>query len=95
MKHYKENPDHYDDPPEDCYGCRIAGITFGSVPGGTRPGSFKVQHERKFAKDMDAYREARRAGEQPDKVSVEGVRKARQRKESIERGRKKVESWME
>ena len=95
MKHFRENPDHQYDPPEDCYGCRIAGITFGSVPGGTRPGSFKLQHQRTFEEDMHAYREAKRAGEQPDQISRKSIEKKRRITESIERGKKKVESWME
>ena len=85
MKHFKENPSHYENPPKDCYGCRISGISFGSVPGGTRPGSFRASYERKFKNDMEAYREAKRAGEQPDAVSVEGVEKARKRKELMEK----------
>ena len=91
LKHYEVNPDHIDNPPKNCYGCKIAGVSFGSVPGGTRAGSYAKQRERKFDRDMHAYREARRAGERPDSTSEEGVRKARQRRESFERGRNKLE----
>lgn len=89
MKHQERHPHLV----EGCFGCKVMNIGMASVPGGTRPGSFKKSWERKFDKDMHAYRNARRAGEQPDTVSVEGVRKNRQRMESIERGRKKIERW--
>lgn len=92
MKHFEVNPEHLDNPPKDCYGCKIAGVSFGSVPGGTRAGSFAKQRERKFDKDMHTYREARRSGERPDATTVEGVRSARQRRERLERGRNKLAS---
>jgi len=90
-KHLERHPE----PVEGCFGCRVIGISFGSVPGGTRPGSFAKNHERKFARDMDAYREAKRNGEQPDQVSREGVLKKQQQVETLDRARKKLESWQE
>ena len=90
-KHLERHPE----PVDGCFGCRVIGISFGSVPGGTRPGSFALQHERKFNKDMHAYREARRAGEKPDQISTESIEKYRKKEESLARARKKLESWQE
>lgn len=87
VKHYETHPREV----ENCFGCKITSISFGSVPGGTRPGSFRKKQERDFDKGMHAYREARRAGEQPEATTVEGVRKARQKQEVVERAMKKVE----
>lgn len=60
-------------------------IYFGSVPGGTTPEAGKLDHQRSFDADMHAYREAVRGGEQPDQVSIEAVRKNRQRNEALDR----------
>ena len=85
--------EHHPTPVEGCFGCKVLSIGIMSVPGGTRPGSFKRAHERQFAKDMDSYREARRNGEQPTQVSKKAVEEAQKRQESIERGKQKVEQW--
>ena len=87
VKHFERHPTEV----EGCFGCKVVGVTFGSVPGGTRPGSFRASYEKQFKKDMEAYYSAKKAGEQPDAVSVAGVRKARKRHESLERAKKKVE----
>lgn len=76
---------------EGCYGCKIGGVSFGSVPGGTRPGSARLSFQRSFDQDMNAYREARRHGLRPDRVSKEAVRKAEQRQEILGRAKEKVE----
>jgi hypothetical protein len=58
---------------------------FGSVPGGSTPSAGRLDWQRKFDGDMHAYREAVRAGEQPDRVSVEAVEKNRRDHETVER----------
>ena len=78
---------------EGCFTCRIQDVGMASVPGGTRPGSFRVAHERKFNRDMDRYREARRAGEQPDGVSVEKVEATQKRVESHARAKDKLKEY--
>lgn len=51
-------------------------IVFGAVPGGTTKASIsKVNHQR-FNRDMDSYREARRHGLKPSKVSEKAVQEA-------------------
>ncbi len=58
---------------------------FGSVAGGTAPAAVAKGLEVKFDRDMHAYREARRSGEeQPDMVSQEAVFKAQRWKEREE-----------
>ena len=59
-----------------------------SVPGGTTKTAGQMDHTRKFNRDMHIYREAVRAGENPDQVSEVAVRKERQRQERIERNGK-------
>jgi len=93
MKHFEVNPEHATNPPEDCYGCKIARVTFGSVPGGTRPGSIGKAKTAQFEKDMNAYSAARKAGEQPHQVSEKSVKANRLRQESLERARKKIVQW--
>lgn len=89
MKHLDRHPVEV----EGCFGCKILGIGFGSVPGGTRAGSFRKAHERKFQEDMDSYHRARKAGENPHQISKESVRKHRQQVESVQRARKKLEAF--
>lgn len=84
MKHWE----HHNSPVASCAGCKALTVGFGSVPGGTRAGSTKLLQERTFAADVDAYYRARKAGEKPDTSTRAGVRKARQRQESLERVRK-------
>ena len=89
MKHLERHPERVD----DCFGCKVLDVNFGSVPGGTRPMAKRKDHEVKFDKDMHAYREARRAGEQPDKVSARAVSETRRRVESVARGREKLAAF--
>ena len=79
MKHWEHHPQ----PQAKCAGCKALSVGFQSVPGGTRPGSVKLQHQRKFEAGLHAYREAKRNGEQPETTTVEGVRKARQKQEFL------------
>jgi hypothetical protein len=51
----------------------VPAIAFGAVPGGTRPASFAKAKAKKFEKDMNAYREARRHGMSPDQISTQAV----------------------
>lgn len=64
-------------------------VYFGSVPGGTTATAGLMDHTRKFDRDMHVYREAVRAGEQPDQVSEAAVLKARKRQEMVERAQKR------
>jgi len=59
-------------------------MTFAAMPGGTTTAAGHMDHARKFNTDMHAYREAVRAGESPDQVSVEAVREGRIRQEAEE-----------
>ncbi len=47
--------------------------TFGIMPDGNHPEALDKKLEIRFDKDMHAYREARRGGEQPDQVSQKAV----------------------
>lgn len=79
MKHW----DYHPYPQQECAGCKALTVGFQSVPGGTRPGAAKLKHQQDFDNGMHAYREAKRAGEQPEGTSVEAVRKTRQKQEFL------------
>lgn len=83
-KHMETHPA----PVDGCFGCKVIGVGFGSVPGGTRPGSKRLAKERHFNKSMHAYREARRAGEKPEGTSLEAIERTRRKRESQERAKK-------
>lgn len=72
---------------------RAKGKSFigGWMKGGSRQVDREMAFTHKFDRDMDRYREARRAGEHPDQISVEGIESAQKRRESIERARRKLE----
>ncbi len=63
----------------------ISPAVFGSVLGGASPGAARKQHEQTFNADMHAYREARRAGEKPERTDRAAIRENRQRHEVLER----------
>lgn len=81
MIHWNTHPELVD----GCFGCKIAGVSFSSIPGGTRPGSARASMERQWKRDLDSYARARKAGETPDASTEKGVRRARMRQESLER----------
>ena len=60
---------------------KFEGIRFGSIPGGTRSLAKKMDYTREFNRDMHLYREARRAGEQPDGISKKKISDTRRRVE--------------
>lgn len=61
------------------------------MKGGTRLVDRQMGHTRSFETGLHRYREARRAGEQPDSTTVEGVERAQKRVESHARARRKLE----
>lgn len=58
--------------------------------GDTHPEAYKKHQSKKFETDMHSYREARRAGLQPDMVSKQAVEKAEKKAYLEERIMKKV-----
>jgi hypothetical protein len=66
-------------------------VYLGSVPGGTTAAAKKRDQSREFDAGLHAYREAKRAGEQPDNTSVAGVEKARRRQEQMDKVQRRVD----
>ena len=68
------------DALDDNYRKHWAGLSFASVPGGAsgarRGGETYAQRTRRFDKDMNTYREARRNGLRPEQTNVKAVEKA-------------------
>ena len=60
-------------------------VYIASMPGGTTELARNMDQTREFHKDMYAYEDAKKAGEQPDATTQTGVRKARQRADTMER----------
>ena len=58
---------------EGCYPCKISGINWGAVPGGTRPGGKAKAFIRHREKGLLKYAERRKAGEQPDGTTLEKI----------------------
>lgn len=60
-------------------------VFLASVPGGTTEVAGLMDHTRQFHKDMYAYENAVRAGENPDGTTAKAVERTRKRVESFER----------
>lgn len=80
MKHQETHPNL---DVEGCFGCRVAGIAFGTNTTTTRGASVAEinQRARNWEKDMPAYKRLRKNGVQPSKIdgSAELEKKATER----------------
>jgi len=70
VKHQETHP-HLDTP--GCYGCHIASVSFGAVPGGARPAGKNKAFIQKREKGLVKYAQRRKAGEQPDGTTLEKI----------------------
>jgi len=87
MIHRRTHPDL---DVEGCFGCKIAGVSFSSIPGGTRRGGAFALSERKIKKDLEVYDRARKSGLRPESSTVEGVERAERMAESRDRAMRKL-----
>lgn len=72
MKHAETHPTL---DVEGCFGCRIAGVSFGansSTSQGSKVAEI-VKTERGWNKDMDAYKRLRREGLQPKQIDGSSI----------------------
>jgi len=80
MKHREVHPDL---DVDGCFGCRIAGVSFAasSMPSRKIATNDIDATERRWSKDMDAYKRLKRDGLQPAKIdgSAEMEKKAEHR----------------
>ena len=78
MKHQETHPELN---VEGCFACRIAGVAFASsaMPSRRNHAASVNATERRWEKDMDAYKRLRRDGLQP--ASVDGARNLEQKAE--------------
>ena len=67
MKHREVHPNL---DVEDCFGCRIAGVSFAasSMPSRKQDNNRIEATERQWSKDMDAYNRLKQDGLQPAKI---------------------------
>jgi len=68
-----------------CFGCKIGTVGFGTVPGASIDS--KNQHSviRQREKDLDRYREKRRAGERPDGTTKKAMDASEKKQDLFER----------
>lgn len=75
MKHREEHPEDVD----GCFGCKVMGLQMN--PGDAS--SSKVMSNKKWDGELDAYRNARAQGVQPEGTSITAVRKAMEASEAM------------
>lgn len=66
-----------------CFGCKIGTIAFGTVPGGAKDSKNKVSTLNRRQRELSRYAEKRKAGEQPDNTTFEGMEKTERRTEAF------------
>jgi hypothetical protein len=69
MIHQRKHPTFV----EDCFGCKAATVSFATVPGARKDSRNGISQIKRRGKGLDAYRERRRAGEQPDGTTLEQI----------------------
>lgn len=82
MIHQRVHPGLNED---NCYGCKIAGVGFGAVPGGTRPAGKAKAIILEKTKGMDEYVKRRKAGERPDGLSMAKIRESDKRIDAFQK----------
>lgn len=50
---------------EGCFGCKVATINFGTVPGGSKDARTNISHGLETEHNLTRYEERKKAGEQP------------------------------
>lgn len=86
MKHQETHPNL---DVEGCFGCRVAGISFGANTTTTRGASVAEinQRAKNWERDMPAYKRLRKNGVQPRQIDGSAeIEKKAETKEQIERG---------
>jgi hypothetical protein len=73
-----------------CYGCKIATISFGTVPGAHKDSKNGMSQLKQREKDLVQYREKRRAGEQPDGTTRAAMEKSKRKLDLWERNEQKL-----
>lgn len=78
---------------EECYACKLSTIAFGTVPGGSKDSKVHVSKFKEKEKALHAYRERRRAGEQPDSISMKGIRDVEKRAERWDKTESRIADY--
>lgn len=73
-----------------CFGCKIASISFGTVPGGAKDAMNGTSSLRQQEKDLNRYREKRRAGEQPEGTTRKAMARSEHKMALWERHEKSI-----
>jgi hypothetical protein len=66
---------------EGCFGCKISTVSFGTIPGGAKDQKNNVSVIDRKQKELSRYAEKRKAGEQPESTTFEGMEKTERRTE--------------
>lgn len=67
---------------EGCFGCKANSINFGTVPGAHKDTKTRISRLQRRERELVRYAEKRKAGEQPDNTTFEGM-EATERREEI------------
>lgn len=91
MIHRRTHPTYV----EGCDPCRWATVSVGTVPGGARDERIGASFNRQREKDLNRYRDKRRAGEQPDGTTREAMDRYDRRIGSWEKAESKLREDMD
>jgi hypothetical protein len=75
---------------DGCYGCKIATVSFGTVPGGHKDQRAGISRGKRMEQDLHSYREKRRAGEQPDGIARAAQERSKRKQDLWERNEDKL-----
>lgn len=75
-------------PVEGCDPCKWASVNFGTVPGAHKDSKTRISRLNRREKELFRYAEKRKAGEQPDNTTFEGIEAAERRSEMFDRREK-------
>lgn len=70
---------------EGCFGCKASSINFGTVPGAHKDSKTRISRLSQREKELSRYAEKRKAGEQPDNTTFEGMEATERRAEIFSR----------
>ena len=75
---------------EGCFSCKISTVSFGTVPGAHKDQRNQVSRLNRRERELNRYREKRRAGEQPDGTTFEAMEETEKRAATYEKHEQRI-----